>query len=239
MVIIKIHDEVIEWKHFPRYWPFVRGIHQSPVNSPHKGQWRGTLMLFLICAWINGWVNNREAGDLRHHHAHHDVIVMHIQFVLLDWLPMSWATRYIPYSGVNFLIKVFKCTLVSNEVWWPSRMISCYISTVTWSSTRPQWVTQNIWTPYQTSFLWQKLTKKNAKQQRANPCDFISDISSVRTIELSEYMAQNARQNKHRNVWKLWKIPHMHTYICTICDLFVFNANQSRHWVVFIEFQFM
>ena len=73
---------------------------------------------------------------------------------------MSWATRYIPYSGVNFLIKVFKCTLVSYEVWWPSRMISCYIATVTWSSTRPQWVTQNIWTPYQTSFLWQKLTKK-------------------------------------------------------------------------------
>ena len=35
-------------KHFPRYWPFVLGIHQSPVNSPHKGQWRGALMgIFL------------------------------------------------------------------------------------------------------------------------------------------------------------------------------------------------
>ena len=32
------HDDVIKWKHFPRYWPFVRGIHRSPVNSPHKGQ---------------------------------------------------------------------------------------------------------------------------------------------------------------------------------------------------------
>ena len=30
------HDDVIKWKHFPRYWPFVRGIHRSPVNSPHK-----------------------------------------------------------------------------------------------------------------------------------------------------------------------------------------------------------
>ena len=39
------HDEVIKWKHFPRYWPFVRGIHRSPVNSPHKGQWRGALRL--------------------------------------------------------------------------------------------------------------------------------------------------------------------------------------------------
>ena len=37
-------------EHFPRHWPFVRGIHRSPVNSPHKGQWRGALMFSLICA---------------------------------------------------------------------------------------------------------------------------------------------------------------------------------------------
>ena len=51
-------------------------FHQSPVNSPHKGQWRGALMFSLICTWINGWVKNREAGDLRRHRAHYDVIVM-------------------------------------------------------------------------------------------------------------------------------------------------------------------
>ena len=59
-----------------RYWPFVRGIHRSPVNSPHKGQWRGALMFSLICTRINGWVNNDEAGDLRRHRAHYDVTVM-------------------------------------------------------------------------------------------------------------------------------------------------------------------
>ena len=32
------HEDVIKWKHFPRYWPFVRGIHRSPVNSTHKDQ---------------------------------------------------------------------------------------------------------------------------------------------------------------------------------------------------------
>ena len=47
-----------------------------PVNSPHKGQWRGTLMFSLICAWINDWVNNHEAGDLRRHRCHYDVNVM-------------------------------------------------------------------------------------------------------------------------------------------------------------------
>ena len=70
------HDDVIKWKHFPRYWPFVRGIHRSPVNSPHKGQWRGALMFSLICARINDWVNNCEAGHLRRRRAHSDVTVM-------------------------------------------------------------------------------------------------------------------------------------------------------------------
>ena len=74
--LLSIHDDVIKWKHFPRYWPFVQGIHRSPVNSPHKGQWCGALMFPLICAWINGWAHNREAGDLRRHHAHYDIIVM-------------------------------------------------------------------------------------------------------------------------------------------------------------------
>ena len=70
------HDDVIKWKHCPRYWPFVQGIHRSPVNSPQKGQWRGALMFSFICAWINGWVNNGEASDLRRHHAHYDVPVI-------------------------------------------------------------------------------------------------------------------------------------------------------------------
>ena len=72
---IHVHDDVIKWKQFLRYWPFVRGIHRSPVNSPHKGHWRRTLMFSLICAWTNGWVNNRYADDLRRHRPHCDVIL--------------------------------------------------------------------------------------------------------------------------------------------------------------------
>ena len=72
----RTHDDVIKWKHFPRYWPFVRRIHRSPVNSSHKGQWRGALMFSLICIWMNGWENKGEAGGLICHRAHYDVIVM-------------------------------------------------------------------------------------------------------------------------------------------------------------------
>ena len=80
LVFTLIHEDVIKWKHFPRYWPFVWGTHRSPVNSPHKGQWRRALMFSLIYVWINGWVNNREAGDLRRYRAHYDVTVMFIPF---------------------------------------------------------------------------------------------------------------------------------------------------------------
>ena len=68
------------WRHpmetFSALLAFVWGIHRSPVNSPHKGQWRGALMFSLICAWTNRWVNNRMAGDLRRHQSHYDVRVM-------------------------------------------------------------------------------------------------------------------------------------------------------------------
>ena len=69
--------------------------------SPHKGQWRGSLMFSFICAWINGCVKNREAGDLRCHRTHYDVTVMWINGVYcphhsqrihayLLWVPSNW-----------------------------------------------------------------------------------------------------------------------------------------------------
>ena len=73
-VIVTTHFQLTwwrhQWKHFPRYWPFVWGI--------HKGQWRGALVFFFICAWINVWVNNREAGDLGRNRAHYAAIVMKV-----------------------------------------------------------------------------------------------------------------------------------------------------------------
>ena len=51
--------------------------HRSSVNSPHKGQWGGAFIFSLICTWSNGWVNNREAGEMRRQLTHYDVIVMY------------------------------------------------------------------------------------------------------------------------------------------------------------------
>ena len=111
-------DGVIKCKHFPRYWPFVRGIHRSTVNSPHKRQWRGALMFSLIWAWINGWLHNREAGDLRHNRAHYDVTVMVI---------FHMTNKSSPYVTVLFgLIINGKMSIAL----WAAR----YLSLPTWPS---------------------------------------------------------------------------------------------------------
>ena len=78
-------DKVI-WIHLSRTQRFRKtwwrqmetfsALHRSPMNSPHKGQWCGALMFYLIGAWTHVWVNNRDAGDLRRHCAHYDVTVM-------------------------------------------------------------------------------------------------------------------------------------------------------------------
>ena len=112
-------DDVIKWEHFPCCWPFVRGIHRFPMNSPHKGQWHGALMFSLTCARMNDWVNNGKTGDLRRHRAHDDVIVTwitpsNLPHLLSDlhWTPThvnELVTHAAPfrYQITNFYLKIF------------------------------------------------------------------------------------------------------------------------------------
>ena len=112
------HDDVIKWKRFRRYWPFVRGIHRSPVISPHKGQWSGALMFPLICAWINGWANNREVGDLRRHRTHYDVTVMEVGTNMMVFFPLRFKGSMNLYTGeaiLNTFMKNVESSSGGNE----------------------------------------------------------------------------------------------------------------------------
>ena len=118
--IVYVHDDAIKWKHFPRHWPFVRGIHRSAVNPPHKGQWRGALMFSLMRAWTDGWANHRDAGDLRHHRAHYAVTLM-----LRLWRTENVVLASTPYVGAG------KCTNSS----WLSAVFHVYVKLwFTWLS---------------------------------------------------------------------------------------------------------
>ena len=131
------HDDVIKWKHFPRYWPFVRGIHWSPVNSLHKEPVTRSFMLYLICAWIKGWVNNREAGDLRRHRAHYDVTVMCFwKFPLpADNMIITMKWNIIMNNIINVMIWFIKMIIKSKLKYW------CKICCVFYHSTKTAYCT--------------------------------------------------------------------------------------------------
>ena len=58
-------------------------------------------MYSLIWVWINGWVNNREAGDLRRYRAHYDVTVMMSIWCLTSmWKTIVEIKRFYLHNGI-------------------------------------------------------------------------------------------------------------------------------------------
>ena len=142
-VIVLSHDDVIKSKHFPRNWPFVRGIHRSPVNSPHKGQKRGALMFSLIRTWLRGWVNNGDAGDLRRHRVHYDVTVMYVLRALDKFIvrqsctpvqhPITdnWISLSLCIKIYHWILYVCKFGLYCNTMWHDAFFFKYIYSTYT------------------------------------------------------------------------------------------------------------
>ena len=111
-------DDVIKWKHFPCYWPFVRGNHQSPVDSPRKGKWRGALVFSFICAWTNGWVNNRDAEFFRRHRADCDITAMTSPWGSFWVLHLTWYD--ICFESVNLQTSCIYHIIWPTDTWWGS-----------------------------------------------------------------------------------------------------------------------
>ena len=133
------------------------GIHRSPVNSPHKGQWRGALMFSLIYAWINSWVNNREAGDLRRHPTHRDGIIMvlminlyHVTFLVYfgnyddnihTWIDLNNYNLNKSADYVFTLVYKFggSCSLVHRMTYkWLFKIISNLVRIIVYSHEQTQ-----------------------------------------------------------------------------------------------------
>ena len=105
-------------------------IHRSSVDSPHKGQWRGVLMLFLICAWTNVWANNGDTGDLRHHRTHYDAAVM---LGIQAHIPFKHFTKYFVYvisyiSNVrNWILSDYTWISKREANWFPEAQVCLHI----------------------------------------------------------------------------------------------------------------
>ena len=137
------HDDVIKWKHFPRHCPFMRGIRRSPFNSPHKSQYHGALMFSLICAWINGWVNHREAGDLsslwRHcdaYNRHQGPIIGLARCQLSNNRPPAAAicltynvcvSFVLIFIGINYSVFIFSIAMPLHVGYHPETFTSLFV----------------------------------------------------------------------------------------------------------------
>ena len=136
------HDDVIKWKHFPRYSPSVRGIQWSPVDSPKRAS--DADLWFFICACTNGRANDRDPGDLKRHWAHYDVIIMRD----CDIITLTWTERGIHRVNAWWLsfgrdLRAFLCKKWSNVQKVQNRWISFVCGTLSQHlvSSRPQVIT--------------------------------------------------------------------------------------------------
>ena len=163
------HNDVIKCQHFPRYWTFVRGIHRSPMSSPHKGQWRGALMFSLICTWINSWVNTREAGDLRRHRAHYDGTIMRTrdQIVLVQKQfgdKHLYANTYLIYA---LFLRLFGHWILFNKFLYPGRWPCIMIrNNATTYHSLPQYVVFHVILKWNIIIIFASKPKVNARQNR-------------------------------------------------------------------------
>ena len=97
-----------------------------PVTGefPHKGQWRGTFMFSLICAWIHGWENNGKAGDFRRHRALYDFTVMKCLFrrtskIISKLRVTGLCAGNSPETGEFLAQMASNAEIVS--IWWRNR----------------------------------------------------------------------------------------------------------------------
>ena len=120
------------WRHqmetFSTLLAICAGNSPVPVNSPHKGQWRGALVFSLICARKNGWVNNRETGDLRRHRDHYDVTVMSRYCVCM-------CTLMLP-SLRHLQLQTLSTESISSTPWFPFQRSYCPACRTTLIATR-------------------------------------------------------------------------------------------------------
>ena len=118
----EIYNKITHSRALKQFVTWLYTYTRSPVNFPHKGQWRGALTFSLICAWTNGSANYRDAGDLRRHQANYDVTVMiwrsgtHRWIVREPDLPKSHTELTCYGTGRVFIVIAIRWCV--NDIHW-------------------------------------------------------------------------------------------------------------------------
>ena len=168
------HDDVIKWKQFPRNCPFV------PLCG--EGQWRGALMFSLICAWINVWVNNCEAGDLTRYRTHYDVTVMRNSYTRKDSLYIETGPRWRIYASLN-------CAISS----------SCYCISIIQHQTIPEPRLPFVNLTLKTNFQGLKIKRQNVSLKKLSDLCSLTNVHQLVQASMSWHF--NHASKIHCNYW--------------------------------------
>ena len=160
------HDDIIKWKHFPRYWPFVWEIHRPPVNSPHKGQWRGALMFFFdLClnkrlrkqSW-GWWFETLSRPLWRHCNARWNM--------RYPWLSNETCSPFTNNSSFNKVSTTKWCTWHDSYIVVASAKLRCYMIT------RKKWNYKKKWNFYPIWILMENLSWNGSQIRSASTVIF-------------------------------------------------------------------
>ena len=179
-------------------------------DSPHKGQWRGALMFSLICALTNGWVNNRDAGDLRRRRAHYDVTVMVIKSIHVDFTKSFAATTSENEDSSYELKSVYAwcATIFLKSKYWSDSLFECLML-------KPTYNPANFFS-----------TRYFGKMQR------MAFPSSLGTINTNQIYSMYFERKNDPGLSKIW-LTYMTIYICMvgtyILDYYMYSSLSIYH----------
>ena len=98
--IVSPRGDVMTWQRSPHWWPFVKGIHQSPVSSPYKGPMMQNFEFSLLLVWTDYWANSQVAGDLTAIIRHTLTFFILIKFPSCYWELSTWQLTMQPVMKI-------------------------------------------------------------------------------------------------------------------------------------------
>ena len=150
------------WKRFPHYWSFAWWRHQMETfyalltpcaenQFPAQRPVTRSFGIFFICAWTNSWASNGDAGDLRLHRAHFDVIVMGRR-ITPERIAAMYSTDVSVFLSLNKLLNEQAswdamtlmwrhCNRTPHLIWYISKVITYIVqASINWIQMQyPTW----------------------------------------------------------------------------------------------------